>query len=85
LRCNLARVLVRCGQTQEAIGQYAEALRIDRTNPNVHYELGVLLANLGELETAEQAFREALRLQPDHTLARDALEAVRAQRGQTTP
>ena len=50
-----------------------------RLDPNVivfHYQLGSLLARLGDHDGAAEQFREVRRLDPGHTGARDALRRL---------
>ena len=66
------------GQTDEAIGQYNEAIRLNPDHANAHYNLGLALAVKGQTDEAIQQFQEALRLKPDYADARKKLDAVLA-------
>ncbi len=47
----------------------------------MHYELGVVLKSLGEVEQAESAYRTALRYDPGNADAYNNLGVIVAQRG----
>jgi len=53
---------------------YREALRVDNTNPAVHYNLGIALAQKGFTDDAIFHFRRAIELKPDFEAARHALD-----------
>jgi len=61
---------------QGAIRHYLQALKSEPRNVPARYELGMALWKVGNLDLAERAFRETLQVAPDHTDARQALEAV---------
>jgi Flp pilus assembly protein TadD len=67
------------GQHTEAVEHYREALSYRSEDPELHTNLGVELAKLGQLQPAETELVTALRLKPDLQPARAALEVVRAQ------
>ena len=62
---NLAGRLVASGRLDEAIGHYAEALRLDPRYPEAYDNLGIALALAGRREEAVANFEGALRLRPD--------------------
>jgi len=57
----------------EAITHAREAIAANSHNPDAHAFLGILLHLNGDPATAEQEFREALLLDPQHQLSRDYL------------
>jgi Flp pilus assembly protein TadD len=64
------------GQYAEAEAAFREAVQLDRGEPEVHNNLGVLLHRTGQYEEAEAAFREAIRLDPGSAAARTNLASV---------
>jgi tetratricopeptide (TPR) repeat protein len=63
---NLARVLARRGDVDQAIRHYQQALAIKPDFVDAHDNLGNALASRGQLELAIREYQEALRLKPDH-------------------
>jgi Flp pilus assembly protein TadD len=61
---NLGSALLLQGQTQEAIDECREALRINPVLPGAHNDLGIGLFRQGQAEQGIVQFREALRLDP---------------------
>jgi Flp pilus assembly protein TadD len=53
-------------------------LRLAPDDVDAHFELGSVLAQNGRRDEAAVHFREALRLRPDHALAREALQKLDA-------
>ncbi len=51
-------------QQQQAIGAYERALQADPTAPNVHYHLGLIYRDRGELNRASAFFQRALEVNP---------------------
>jgi len=51
------------GKITEAMARYAEALRINPSSAEVHYNLGIALAKQGRVEEAIFQFYQTLRLQ----------------------
>jgi Flp pilus assembly protein TadD len=78
---NLGVVLARQGKTQEAIGHYTEALRIDPHYVDAHYNLGLALVRKGKTQEAIAHYTEALRIKPDFAEAHNNLGAALAQQG----
>jgi Flp pilus assembly protein TadD len=70
---NRAVVLESRGQTEKAIKECREALRIDPNSAIAHNNLGVIYDRHGRNEEAIREFREALRIQPDFARAHNSL------------
>ena len=54
------------GKTNEAFDVYQKALVFEPDNPDLHYNLGVVLIELGEPKKALEMFNAALTLDPEH-------------------
>jgi tetratricopeptide (TPR) repeat protein len=65
------------GQTEEAMKQFYQALRIDNY-ADAHCNLGRLLAQLGRRDEAVAHLTEALRLKPDYPDAKQQLRELGA-------
>jgi tetratricopeptide (TPR) repeat protein len=61
------------GDANGAIPQYLAAIRLQPNNPYTHRNLGIAYYRNHDLESAESAFRRALRLSPHYWLARISL------------
>jgi tetratricopeptide (TPR) repeat protein len=70
-----ARARAEQGRLDEALVDPREALRLVPGDPDDHYDLGVLLYRKGQSAEAVQQFEAALKLDPSHALARQALDA----------
>ena len=57
------------------------AIRLDKTQVDAHYDLGVVLGALGEGKQAEALYRTTLALDPTHADAHNNLGIVLAKRG----
>lgn len=71
-------------QQERAIAAYERALEVDPQTPNVHYHLGLIYKERGELTRATAMFRRALEVLPSDRDAQhwiDRIEAI-AQRAQ---
>ncbi len=66
-------LLSRQGRIGEAIERYLYALERHPHYAELHYNLGLCLMVLGEVDQAEHELREAVRLKPDWALAENAL------------
>ncbi|KAF8955973.1 hypothetical protein BGZ46_002504 [Entomortierella lignicola] len=61
-----ASVFRRLNRMDEALKAIEEAERIDASNPDVWYQLGLLYTTQGDLETASISYSKALALEPNH-------------------
>ena len=68
-----SNLLVEQGKWQEAVDAVGKAIDKSPENAKYHYNLGVIRGRLGDLETAQQHYRDALGIQPDLTSARSNL------------
>ena len=57
--------LAKLGRHEEACEAYEQALYLEPTYINTHYNKGLALVELGRYEEAIRAFDEVLRLNPD--------------------
>jgi Tfp pilus assembly protein PilF len=60
---NLANIHVLNGDLAQGIRSYEKALELKRDYPQAHYNLAVVLRSTGQMDGAEQHFREASRMQ----------------------
>jgi tetratricopeptide (TPR) repeat protein len=79
---NLGSALDEKGQTDEAIRQYDEALRLKPDDATAHANLGMALARKGQTDAAIRQYQEALRLKPDYAEPHYSLGNVLARAGQ---
>jgi tetratricopeptide (TPR) repeat protein len=79
---NLGMVLDQKGQTDEAIRQYQEALRLKPDDPVAHHDLGVAFDKKGQTDEAIRQYQEALRLEPDYAEAHNNLGLALGMKGQ---
>ncbi len=71
---------------EKAMAAYAKALALDPRTPNVHYQLGLIHKERGELDEAAALFRQALQVNPadpDARLWLDRIEHVQAELNMT--
>jgi tetratricopeptide (TPR) repeat protein len=80
---NLGNALDRKGQTDEAIRQYQEALRLKPKLAEVHNNLGNLFSKKGQTDEALRQFQEATRLKPELAEAHYNLGNAFCEKGQT--
>ena len=71
------------GIYQSAISQFQEALRLNERagapdDPVLHYHLGLAYQKANQLSLARQQLEKVLKLKPDHTDARKALQELRS-------
>jgi tetratricopeptide (TPR) repeat protein len=72
----LGSVLLVSGRRAEAVDAYRRALLVDKgtLRPEILNDLGVALAQMGQMEQARNAFQEAVQLKPNFDAARANLE-----------
>jgi tetratricopeptide (TPR) repeat protein len=68
-----AELLKGLGRTDEALGIYSEAIRTYPENTDLRYARGLLAADLGKVDLAEQDFKAVLQVKPDDA---DTLNAL---------
>jgi tetratricopeptide (TPR) repeat protein len=81
-RYNLGINLAEEDQTDAAISQYQQALRLKPDIAEAHYNLGTALAKKGQTDAAIRQYQEALRLKPDIAEAHNNLGTALAKKGQ---
>jgi len=79
----LGDTLLKQGQTDEAIRQYQEAIRLRPEDADVHYNLGNALLKQGQTDEAIRQFQEVIRLKPDDSEAHNNLGNALLRQGQT--
>ena len=67
----------------EAFSAYTEVLKHEPTNAAAHYRLGLVSERLGATDSALKSYQEALRLNPNMSEARTALEGYYVNQGIT--
>lgn len=77
----LAESLADRGRHQEAINAYRQAVTLGRRTPKVFTGLGQAYQAIGEGETAREAYQIALKMDPDHAPAQEALRALESAPG----
>jgi Flp pilus assembly protein TadD len=80
---SLGCALEKKGQTDEAIQQYQEAVRLKPDYAEARNNLGDALLNKGQTDEAIQQYQEATRLKPDYAEAYYDLGIALVQKGQT--
>ncbi|MFI5461495.1 MAG: tetratricopeptide repeat protein, partial [Isosphaerales bacterium] len=60
------RVLMERGRWDEAIAEWKRFIELDPKNAVAHFDLGMALKAKGDLDGAERAYREAVRLDGEH-------------------
>ena len=73
---NLGLVLLRKGDTENAIVHFQEALRINKNYAEVYNSLGAAMLSKGEIKKAISQFRQALRIKPDFYVAQKNLSKL---------
>lgn len=69
------------GQLEPALDRAQYALRMDPKNGRAHYMLAIVEQRLGRIKESEQAFAEAVRLEPDNPDFRNAWGYVLCSQG----
>src|SRR5581483_9131680 len=63
------RAASRKGDNETALDHFQNAIQIDPEFTDAHNDLGVVLANLGNIGEAAEQFKKAIDLAPDHNVA----------------
>src|SRR5262249_17247548 len=84
VRYNLANVLRQTGAAGDSIIEYREAIKLQPNFVDAHLNLGVVLADKGELDAAIGEFQDVLRLQSGHVLAKENLQRITSLRERTS-
>ena len=80
---NLGHALAEKGQTDEAIRQYQEAIRLKPDYFLARNNLGLTLVSRGQTDEAIRQYQEALRVEPNSVDAHNNLGVALGQKGQT--
>jgi predicted TPR repeat methyltransferase len=72
---NYGNLLTGMGQIREGLEYYCKALTFRRNDPHTRMLVGLAHTRLGHVEEAAEVFRDWLRDQPDHPIARHLLAA----------
>jgi tetratricopeptide (TPR) repeat protein len=78
---NLGKGLLEAGHVSDAIGQLAQAVRIDPEFAEAHHDLGVALEQAGRAQEAVGHYEQALRIKPDYAEAHYNLGLVSMRQG----
>lgn len=70
------------GYWQDDLSLYQRTLQVTRNNYTIHNNLGLALAEKGDLHTAIQEYREALRIKPKNAFSHNNLGLALAKQGQ---
>jgi len=73
LRASLAGALGALGETDEAIVELGEAIRLAPLHPESYHNRGVIQERQGKIEEAVASYRSAVRYRPDYEPSRNAL------------
>jgi superkiller protein 3 len=65
----------------EAASEFASAVRLNPLNAKAQGNLGLVLVDQGAIDMAEPYLREALRLNPQDSIARETLDEIMKRRG----
>ncbi|MEM7260909.1 MAG: tetratricopeptide repeat protein [Planctomycetota bacterium] len=76
IRDRIGRAYIRTGQYETAIAHFDRALGLDFGYSNSYHNRGVAQLALGRRQEAIQDFRRTLKLDPDHTHARQQLQKL---------
>jgi tetratricopeptide (TPR) repeat protein len=76
-REKLASLLAQCGRSDEAINTLSEVVRL-RPDAESHCNLAIALANKGDITSAIEHYRDAIRIKPDWPVAYNNLAWLRA-------
>lgn len=73
---NLANTYYRMKDINPAVENYQNALGIAPYHPDVHCNLGIALFEIGKKEEGFLHLKEAIRIEPDHAVAKQALKSL---------
>ncbi|MFH1043890.1 MAG: tetratricopeptide repeat protein [Pseudomonadota bacterium] len=76
---NFAMALARSAQWDEALRHLRRTIEIDPGDADAHMQAAVILRQLRDPAGAEQHLRASLQIRPDFAMARELLDAVRAE------
>ena len=79
---NLGVTLAKQGQTDEAIRQYEEAIRLKADYTDAHYNLGVAFYQRGRTDEAIRQFQQVVHLKPGYAEAHNNLGSAYGRKGQ---
>jgi protein O-mannosyl-transferase len=79
---NLGTGLNEKGESDEAIREYQEAIRLKPDNAEAHNNLGVALGKKGQIDEAIRQYQEALRLEPGYAETHYNLGLALGEKGQ---
>ena len=77
---NIGNLLLAHGRADEAADEYLEVIHLRPTDATARVQLSLALAELGDFDGAAEMCRKALRLEPAHPTARQALDDILARR-----
>jgi len=69
LQYEFGKLLSKTKKNEAAVAVFNKLKEIDKTNPNYHYELGVVLERLKQVKEAENSYKEAYKLDSKHQKA----------------
>jgi tetratricopeptide (TPR) repeat protein len=72
----LGIALMQSGKTEDAIGQYKQALQINPESVEAHVNLGSALLQMGKVQDAVGEYKQALRINPSYAEAHNNLGAI---------
>lgn len=78
---NLANIMLKRGDVDQAILHYRESLQISPVGADAHYNLGTVLSERGQLEEAMEHFRKALEIDPESSDVHTNLAGVLVRQG----
>ncbi|MBI3610218.1 MAG: tetratricopeptide repeat protein, partial [Nitrospirae bacterium] len=75
-RNNLAGLYLDHGLAEKAIQEYQKVLELEPDNPDVHYNMGIAVKELGRLDDAVREYQAALKFKPDDAVIHNNLGLV---------
>ena len=64
------------GENEQAVESYKKVVELDRSYVAAHANLAGLYGKMKKTEEAVQAFKNALKINPKHSMAKKGLEAL---------